>query len=460
MAEKKENKKLSKIMSFLKGAAQGVSYDFADEGYAAGLAAQDYLKNPDMTIDDVKANYDRYKTAAREMFAASREQDPAAFGAGEMAGGLVGPSPLGKAKALGMPFKAALEGALGSYGASEGETAGETLADVGRGAGFSALMSRMGDIIKFPKKKRKAKAKEIASTLPPPDNVVDINAQKQTGRAQSAKDRLNNLMNEMQQDFAPYQKRKSNDIKRVEDFVEKPKIETLKEILSESDPKLLKAMEQAEAKGSPEPYIGKSYDNLVFRNRKNDDFTQPAPIQNYVSDGKLGRDVKEGGPDPFAWVDTKYGASKNALIANKGKPLEITTRSDLIAHGEYLPLIDKKNHTVNFVVTNASPTVHRVVSPGSPSFSRVLTAAQILRENGVPVKITFQDLPIKNEIKLIGNKDEYAIEIQQRLFTSKIPYEVEKVKVDQKSRKALKAVLGEDLVVQSPSQKLFDDDTN
>jgi len=65
MAEKKESR-LNKIMSFLKGAAQGATYDFADEGYAAGLAAQDYFQNPDMTLDDVKANYDQHKQAARE----------------------------------------------------------------------------------------------------------------------------------------------------------------------------------------------------------------------------------------------------------------------------------------------------------------------------------------------------------------------------------------------------------
>ena len=119
MAEKKESR-LNKIMSFLKGAAQGATYDFADEGYAAGLAAQDYFKNPDMTLDDVKANYDQYKQAAREYFGKAQEEDPLAYGAGEMAGGVLGPSPFTKARALGVPFKAALEGGLGSLGASEG----------------------------------------------------------------------------------------------------------------------------------------------------------------------------------------------------------------------------------------------------------------------------------------------------------------------------------------------------
>lgn len=47
----KDDNKTSKIMSFLSGATQGASFDFGDEGYALGLAAKDYLQNPDMTLD-------------------------------------------------------------------------------------------------------------------------------------------------------------------------------------------------------------------------------------------------------------------------------------------------------------------------------------------------------------------------------------------------------------------------
>jgi len=384
-----------------------------------------------------------------------------AYGAGEMAGGVLGPSPFTKARALGVPFKAALEGGLGSLGASEGETVQENLADIGRGAGFSAMMSRMGDIIKFPKKKRKSKAKEIASDIPPPDNVTpmmkknvrdsvekldkliaqlkSLPAETKPDRPKTASDKLFELDRELRgtktndvPDITPVKPMEQGQkVQNLAEIKHKGAIKLQREILQENkDTKALKAIDAAEKNGSNEPYVGfGSLNNIVhkdkkFYKKKNENTTiSELPIRNYKPDGLLGREVKAGGPDPFAWLDRNYNVGKKALEAHADKPLTINTRSDLIATNDYSRLL-KKNHKVIFHVGNGNPQLNRIAAPGSPSLSRILTAAENLKSQGVDVSIDFDDLPVAKQYKALSDP-----EVVERLNAAGIPYKISKIPV-------------------------------
>lgn len=105
-----------------------------------------------------------------------------------------------------------------------------------------------------------------------------------------------------------------------------------------------------------------------------------------AKNGEYGITAKVGSLDPFAWMDTKYGNAKKVLEDEAGKKLNIYTRSDLIAHDDYIEAIDPK-HTVNLIIPGYNDRVHRVLSGADPSGKRMLNAAKKLKESGVNVKI-------------------------------------------------------------------------
>jgi hypothetical protein len=109
--------------------------------------------------------------------------------------------------------------------------------------------------------------------------------------------------------------------------------------------------------------------------------------------GVLGKGVPEAnGPDPFAWMDSKYGAGKKALADHQGQPLEIHTRSDLIGRDDYLANIDKDNHKVFMHVPGTNEDINRYLEPGNPSLLRRLQAAERLRDAGVDVTLVHDQL--------------------------------------------------------------------
>lgn len=104
--------------------------------------------------------------------------------------------------------------------------------------------------------------------------------------------------------------------------------------------------------------------------------------------------------DPFMWMDSAYGMTKNLLSKMEGKDLTIRTRSDLIARDDYLPLLQKNNTTVEMVfpqvprefASNPDELV-RMIEPGAPSIKRRMKAMSALREAGINVKAVNHPIP-------------------------------------------------------------------
>lgn len=88
--------------------------------------------------------------------------------------------------------------------------------------------------------------------------------------------------------------------------------------------------------------------------------------------------------DSFMWMDTKYGVTKELLkIFDFYKyPYIIFTRSDLVAHDDYMNLLNKDLCSVQFSMAGNNQKFIRVIEPGAPSYERRLKALEKLNKNG------------------------------------------------------------------------------
>lgn len=156
------------------------------------------------------------------------------------------------------------------------------------------------------------------------------------------------------------------------------------------DPKDLARMVDIHKTPSSEPYFGGDIAGPLYRTHPQalpGTLHQVPVFQKIDPEGHLGKFVEKGGADPFAWMDGRYGVAKQALIDNYDKPLKISTRSDLIAHDDYLEHLNPAKHKVEIHVFGDNARAGRVAIPGGPSFQRQLTAAQKLKDAGIDVTI-------------------------------------------------------------------------
>lgn len=148
-------------------------------------------------------------------------------------------------------------------------------------------------------------------------------------------------------------------------------------------------MESA-VKDASEPYSGNIHNNLWRSDFKPGVQQKPQLVGDLK--GVLGKDVPKGGSDPFVWMDTKYGATKKALEQNFDKPLTINTRSDLIAHDDYINLLNPEKHKINIhILSPEDDRITRILEPGAPNTKRRLQAAQKLQDLGFNVTLV-QDI--------------------------------------------------------------------
>ena len=88
--------------------------------------------------------------------------------------------------------------------------------------------------------------------------------------------------------------------------------------------------------------------------------------------------------DSFMWMDTKYGVTKELLkIFDFYKyPYIIFTRSDLVAHDDYIKLLNKDLCSVQFSISGNNNKFTRIIEPGAPSYERRLKALEKLNKAG------------------------------------------------------------------------------
>jgi len=182
------------------------------------------------------------------------------------------------------------------------------------------------------------------------------------------------------------------DLKAVEDGAEAAPTSAFEKYIAKFDGSQTSMRRYVEksADGS-EPYFGYAIENPAWVQRKGDMARLPSPVpadfKPIDPKGHLGKGVAAGKADPFSWMESKYGVSKKVLEEHAGKPLKISTRSDLIAHDDYLELLDPKLHEVEFHVFSDNARMNRVAVPGGPSVRRIMTAVERLQERGIKVTL-------------------------------------------------------------------------
>jgi DNA repair photolyase len=87
--------------------------------------------------------------------------------------------------------------------------------------------------------------------------------------------------------------------------------------------------------------------------------------------------------DSFMWLDTKYGVTKELLKIFKfyRYPYVIFTRSDLVAHDDYMAELDKNLCAVQFSIAGNNNRFIRNIEPGAPSYARRLKALEKLSKH-------------------------------------------------------------------------------
>ena len=203
--------------------------------------------------------------------------------------------------------------------------------------------------------------------------------------------------------------------KLAERFKDEPKVMTI----------LHKAM-----KGNQDPYVGRDTHNISWRTKKDEpDIPFPLPAKVEEFPGVLGKDVPLGTGEPLMWMDSKYKISKNLIIKNQGKPLQINTRSDLIAHDDYIDVLDPSKHTVHMHIASLNDDFNKKTEPGAPSVLRRLKAATKLFDRGIKVVIVhdiFENKNLSKEMKEVNNINKFNI---HSITKANIPLKENRVKL-------------------------------
>jgi hypothetical protein len=82
--------------------------------------------------------------------------------------------------------------------------------------------------------------------------------------------------------------------------------------------------------------------------------------------------------DSFMWMDQKYKVTQELLkiLKHYNYPYIIFTRSDLVAHDDYIKLLDPKIGAVQFSMSSINDELIKKIEPGAPSAKRRLKALQ------------------------------------------------------------------------------------
>lgn len=110
--------------------------------------------------------------------------------------------------------------------------------------------------------------------------------------------------------------------------------------------------------------------------------------------------------DPFMWMDQKYEFTKYILYClkeNVDAQVEIFTRSDLVAHDDYITLMGKWCTINMYIPKHQDEDLTRIEEPGAPSVKRRMIAVDKLKSLGFKVNVVYtQKLTAKK------NKSEVA----------------------------------------------------
>lgn len=150
------NKDVSKAESLLRGAAQGLAFDFADE-LTGGAEALGQAALGSDKFSDLLQNYKKYRNESRQAYEAAQEANPATYITGDVLGSIAPAVVTGGASAVASLGKTGLkqsakelakagikQGAITGLGASKGDL---TEGEIGQAALDTALGGTVGGVV-------------------------------------------------------------------------------------------------------------------------------------------------------------------------------------------------------------------------------------------------------------------------------------------------------------------------
>jgi CarD family transcriptional regulator len=214
-------------------------------------------------------------------------------------------------------------------------------------------------------------------------------------------------------------------------------------------------------KNHDEPYAGGDFSNVAWRTKEKDKgrWNDPMPFPAHVKDlkGVMGKRVPQGGPDPLPWVDKKYESSRTLLAMHHDKPLTIHTRSDLIAHDDYMQHLNKEKHEINIHTFSDNGHINRLIEPGAASHERRLQAAEKLAHAGYKVNIVHDQIEHPDLNPDIKAHNALLPETHARLKNAGIGLKENKVQLTQKGLDRLHRSLGMPKTKMTKSGESFND---
>ena len=147
-------------------------------------------------------------------------------------------------------------------------------------------------------------------------------------------------------------------------------------------------MGESARRGAPSPYMHGCSFNLQYSHMKrarSKVFNAPHPIPCEVSPSVSVLKPSAEHGDPLPWMDLKYRTAWHHIRMRRGKRLKIVTRSDLVAHDEYIAVLDKSKHSIEIVLSKLNEGLTRIKEPGAPSNARRIAAYEKLKSLGFNV---------------------------------------------------------------------------
>ncbi len=149
------------------------------------------------------------------------------------------------------------------------------------------------------------------------------------------------------------------------------------------------------------PYKYGDPHNVKYRTKRYT-FNKPMPVPCEVTEKSctkvkgvltLGSKCEQGIDEPFPWMDHKYQVALNFLKSlPDGTSLNIFTRSDLIAHDDYVTELKRLKATVYVLFASVDDETNRTNEPGAPSYKRRKMAVDKLREQGICSMLKFHEI--------------------------------------------------------------------
>lgn len=146
-------------------------------------------------------------------------------------------------------------------------------------------------------------------------------------------------------------------------------------------------------KPQTQPYKYGDCHNVKYRPKVRN-FNSPMPVPCEVTQESCHKDeygnlvlglmCHQGTDEPFPWMDAKYKVSLSFLRSlPDGCKLIINTRSDLIAHEDYVHELKRLKVEVNILYVTDDDVWNRLNELGAPSFERRKLAINTLRANDI-----------------------------------------------------------------------------